>query len=241
MTEPTVIEDGIEAMIVRPVFDPHGGRTPMVHVAWRLPPHASNAAVQVYVDDQLVRVETDPRIGETWLSLDPFGSQRIDLQAVDAADPDATWTAWPPSEGRPNDRIEVQLLRDKALPIDTQVTFSVDGETIARQPMWGPDDVRGGFGSLFGLGSFGIDAASAVGLGVGPLGVDVLDADSSPLCFRWSPPGLPAGTASVTAAFTDRNGHAVANDSTLDIEVDRLASPPRNLRLASNTTLAWTT
>lgn len=240
MTEPGVISDAIEAMIVRPVQDPAGDRTPLVHIAWRLADSSSHVAVQVYVDDELLYVEFDPSIGETWLSLDPFGDQRIDLQAVDATDTETAWVSAPPVADRPIDRIDVRLTRDETLPIDTQLAFAVDGEVVATGPMWGPDHVRGGFGSLFGFGAFGIDAVSAVGLGLGPLGVGAIDADSPPVRFRWSPPDLPLGTATVSASFSDRSGHPVATDSSIATNIDRLAAPPRDLRPVSPDTLAWT-
>lgn len=240
MTAPSVIGNAIEAMIVRPVRDPVGDRTPLVHVAWRLTDAAKRVAVQVYVDDELAHVELDPRIGETWLSLDPFGDQRIDLQAVDATGVETAWVSTPHALGRPTDRIDVRLTRDETLPIDTQLAFTVEGEVVATGPMWGPDHVRGGFGSLFGLGAFGIDAVSAVGLGLGPLGLGAIDADNPAVRFRWSPPDLPLGTTTISAGFSDRSGLPVATDSSIASDIDRLALPPKDLRLVLTDTLAWT-
>ncbi|MEM9251008.1 MAG: hypothetical protein AAGB29_01545 [Planctomycetota bacterium] len=238
MSQPAVIADGIEGMVVRPALDPAGHRTPLVHIGWRRADHAVDAAVQVYVDDELVAVVFDPQADETWLSLDPHGDQRIDLQAVKASPADEAWTSRPPSQDRPTDRIDVQMVRETSLPIDTRVSLAVNGVPAASGPMWGPDDVRGGFGSLFGIGSFGADAAAAVGLGLGPLGTDALDIDETPLRFRWAPPDLPLGPTEITASFIDARGREVATDSRIDLVTDRLARSVDGLRL-ENDTLVW--
>jgi hypothetical protein len=239
VTAPTVIPDGLAVLVVRAVPDRYGHRTPMVHVQWVRSASAVSAAVQVYVDDELQCVVSDPDANHVWLCLDPFGSPRVDVVAVEIDAPHEAWTPLAPTADTPVDRVMATVERSGSLPIDARVRFTLDDRAIADGPMWDADAVRGGFGSLFGLGSFGIDAATAVGLGNGPLGLGAIDVDGDRLSLRYASPDLPVGQALLRAEFT-ADGRPVAEPVEAMAILDRLAPPPPALRLRNDNTLTWT-
>jgi len=188
-------------------------------------------------------VSTHPDQRELWLVVDRTRSHRVELLAVAAGDPDALWRprpdllkSWyPPIK----DRVTAKLLRDEALPIDTQIAVALDGEDVFRSALWPGDTPRSGFGGLLGLGGFGHDAATGLGLGRGELGFGPLGTDAT--AWRWQSDRLSPGPHEVTLAANDADGHEVTPPITLPaFTADALPTPARGLAVQPDFTLDWT-
>ncbi|MEM9914543.1 MAG: hypothetical protein AAF911_06260 [Planctomycetota bacterium] len=233
---------GLELTLGRAVVHEAGEHDSLVHLWWR-----DNAPeptlVQVYVNGQLVTTTTHPDQRELWLIVNRSRQNRIELLKVNAEDadhlvqarPDRLQTWNPPI----NDFVEARLLRDESLPVDTKIEVAVDGQAVATGELWPNDTPRSGFGGLFGLGGFGQDAASGLGLGRGELGFGPLGIDGT--AWAWQTRDLPPGPHSVTLTATDQAGQATSPPLTLDeFQVEALPRPATTLNMQSDFTLAWT-
>jgi len=239
--EEVYTEDGFELTLGRAVMQDHGEHDGLVHLWWR-DRSAAERLVQVYVNGELADVIADPQQRELWLIIDRSRPHRIELLAVPADEPDALWQARPDrlSSWDPpiQSSAEALVLRDESLPVDTKIEVAVDGETVAVGNLWPGDAARSGFGGWFGLGDFGQDAASGLGLGRGELGLGPLGRDGT--AWRWSDPTLKPGPHVVTLTAKSVEGRRVSPPAHLPVAVDAL--PPAAALLASpnDFTLAWT-
>ncbi|XAL97946.1 hypothetical protein OT109_10075 [Phycisphaeraceae bacterium D3-23] len=209
----------------------HGALT---HLWWSAP-NQGDLVVQVYANGQLHAVTIDPAQRELWLVFPPGRPMRLALCAVDRAE------AWVPqdldAESSPRDTVSAIVLRDPAVPIGARVGISTDGQSAEQAPLFRGDSTRIGFGSVFGYGGFGIDAATGPGLGLGELGFGPLGSDGS--AWRWRRDDLPVGAHALVLSLTDADDQPIADPAQIDIEIDRLPPPPIQLAVDDNLTLSW--
>jgi hypothetical protein len=167
-------------------------------------------------------------VGELWLHLDRRVAADVLVVVTDSPDPPAV------------DPAPVQLLRNPAMPVDTQITIAIDGEPLQSEPLWSPTDHRMGFGGQFGDSDFGRDGATApghglAGLGVGPHGFgDQL--------YRYTPdPGtLAPGEHELGITLTTPDGRMLAETAPVAVAVDQPIGQPRDLRIDPDWTLRFT-
>ncbi len=176
-------------------------------LTWRA--DAGEHLVQVYVNGRLADVTQRPDQRELWVHLDRAGAARVELIAVDPRD---RWrdnasrlAGWTPKHVH---AAVLRFARDEALPIETRVTIDVDGERHTVEPLWRAADHRGGFGALFGVGEFGRDAATGVGLGLGEFGAGGFGWDGA--AWRWRDERLSPGEHVIDCRMTDAHGRTVA-------------------------------
>lgn len=239
---PTVPTQHVFTLVLaRPVITAAGEHPSLVHLWWHAPDQGDRL-VQVYVDGLLVFTTADPAQREMWLTCDRSVAHRIELLAVSIHDTDAIHQShphllmsWSP---RPSTEIDVRLLRDESLAVDTRVTVRLNDLPVAESLMWGPHDHRAGFGSLFGEGSFGHDDATGPGLGAGGLGQGALGSDGGAL--GWRIENLPAGENTIHLAATNAAGFAVALPVSRTVVSQPLPLPPSSIALDSNFVLSWT-
>lgn len=241
MANSTTSQDLIELVLGRAVLTEAGEHDSLAHLWWRLSPEADHV-VQVYVNDELVDVGQDPTHPELWLILDRSQDQRIELLAVPRNTPELWWApqpkqlnAWSP---RTNTQTRVRLLREESLPIDTRVVVKRDGQTVAEGDMWPSGTPRSGFGGLFGLGAFGRDSATGLGLGRGELGHGPLGTDAE--AWESGPIELLPGENQFTIHTTNAAGQEITSpQSPPPITVDPLPQPASELTISSDFILAW--
>ena len=238
----SVTQDVFDVVLARPVITEGGDDPVLVHVWWSAP-QQRNRLVQMYLDDELTEVTIDSSQRDIWVLCDRNRMHRIELLAIDASDSEALWMShqdqllsWnPPTKTTAS----VAIIRDEQLSIDSQVIMEVDGEIVDQGAMWPADEHRGGFGSVFGIGEFGYDAATGLGLGVGELGMGKLGADGT--AWRWRRSDFEPGTHSLSVRVEDRSGLRVANDAAIgDITIDALPSPASSFSIDSDFVLRWT-
>ena len=223
-----------------------GEHDTLVLISWRLEAGwAERVRVQVVVDGQLAAVADRAGQESLWLVLDRRTPRRVELRAVDAATPEVWWSPPPPdtcnASGEAGDRVSLAVGRDEAWPVDTRLAVELDGRRVAAGPLWSGGDPRSGFGGLFGLGSFGHDAAAGPGLGQGELGLGPLGTDAA--AWRYTSPALAAGESGHTLSLhtLDAAGRPLAPPLTLaPITTEALPTPPRHLAMSSDFTLTWT-
>ena len=230
-----------ELVLARPVLNQHERRTGLVHLWWRAP-QQGHRLTQVYADDQLLAVTTHPRQREMLLTLDRARPTRIELLAVDADELDAALTARPDLLGgwtpAVHDSADVALLRDESLPIGTRVTVRAGGALVAESAMWDAADHRGGHGALFGLGGFGADDATGLGLGRGELGAGPLGTDTT--LWRWRGRDIPPGADELTVQAHDSKGHPLTPALSVPIALAPIDAAPPELNITPDFTLTWT-
>lgn len=238
--------DTFALVLAQPVITPAGEHPRLVHLSWRPSAGAdlSQRLVQVYLDGMLVAVTQSESQREAWISCDRRRPHCLELLAVPTDDPDSAegfWRTWPASLtgcDSSSGRFVVRLLRDERLPVKTQILVRLDGQEIDRLPLWADDEHRAGFGALFGLGQFGRDAATALGLGRGELGVGPLGLDG--VAWRWQGDDWPAGTHVLELAAVDLAGQAVADPVTLTgLEIPPPPADAGPLTIQSDFTLLW--
>lgn len=231
-----------ELTLGRAVMQEGGEHDGLVHVWWR-DPAAADRLVQVYVNGEFFDVTTDPDQRELWLVLDRSRPNRVELLAVPIEASDLLWhaqpdrlMAWnPPVEGA----AEALVLRDESLPIGTRIEVAVDGNVVTAGELWPGDVARSGFGGLFGLGGFGQDAASGLGLGRGELGWGSLGVDGT--AWRWRDTTLAPGPHTIMLAARDAEGQALSPTlSLLPVVIDALPTAARSLTAEPDFTLVWT-
>ena len=226
-----------ELTLARPVTHAGGEHPALIHLWWRAP-QQGDRLVQVYVDDELHDVTSDPAQRQMWLLLDRAHAHRLELLAVPF---DQAWNAqtallngWHP---RVHDVARMAVLLDETLPIDTRLTVQVDGEVYDESELWPSNAHRSGFGALFGEGAFGFDAATGPGLGAGELGYGVLGAGGD--AWRWRRSDLATEAHELALTAVDRTGQTAANSETQSVTIDRLAEPAKQLHVSDGFTLNW--
>ena len=227
-----------EHVLARPVNAPDGQHGRLVHLAWSAPAQGDRL-VQFYVNAELAGVSASPTEREAWLVLDTSVHHQIELLAVDpvdAATPSSQLLAGldPPTQPM----AAVGLLRDMRLPIDAQLSISLDEQIPVSTPLFSIDTPRGGFGAVFGEGGFGYDASTGPGLGLGQLGYGPLGTDGDLL--RWQDATLSPGTHTLQLALHDTQGQPAAQLQTLNLTINRLPDPPGALALGGDLQLTWT-
>lgn len=212
-------------------------RGALFHLWWSAPTQGTRL-VQVYINDALHTATLDPAQRELWLVLPPGRPHRIHLFAVEPAD---ALTPRPDPHGSgadgPADIAGVTLLRDPAAPVGSVVGVAVDDGPVERAPLFGDGASRIGFGSVFGEGGFGFDAATGPGLGRGELGLGPLGGDGE--AWRWRRDDLADGPHTLTLTHTDDAGRELAPAVTAGIEVGRLPPTPTLVLLDADLTLSW--
>ncbi len=231
-----------ELVLARPVVTAMGEHRALVHLWWSAP-QQGNRLVQVYVDGTLTETSHDPGQRELWLMCDRSRGHRVELLAVDAADPDTLTrehpellNSWDPPI---NGELSLSLIRDLRLPVDTRVVIEVDGQQVAEEPMWPATEHRGGFGAVFGEGEFGYDAVTGPGLGRGELGMGPLGSDGT--AWNWRSSAINVGSHTVDVMALDSSGQVLVNNvSTTDVVVDSLPAPAASFSIDPDFTLRWT-
>lgn len=176
----------------------------LYHLRWRMANQADRL-VQAYVDGHLTQVSTDPVQRSMWLTLDASCTHLIELVAVDASGDADPWQPWSnASAGGCSGFVVLRMIRDARWPQGAVVVVRVDGNEVDRKSVWPASVSRGGFGSLFGVGGFGHDAATGPGLGVAALGHGPLGADTSPLSVQVA--GLAPGDHTIELRIQDAAG-----------------------------------
>lgn len=234
-------QEVFELVLARPTATEGGEDAGAVHVWWSAPEQGERV-VQVYLDGRLVEVSQDPSVRELWLICDRRRAHRVELVAVDVNDPDGVWKEHPEAlrSWEPAVRGEASLavMRDEGLPVDTHLKVLVDGEVVDRGAMWPASEHRGGFGGIFGVGEFGYDAATGLGLGFGELGIGPLGSDGT--AWRWRRGGLPGGAHEVELGAEDTAGRVVAIGATLSgVQTESLPVAAKVLTVAPDFTLSW--
>lgn len=235
-------QDVFELVLARPVITPAGEHPWLVQLWWRAP-QQGDRLVQVYVQGELYDVTPDPSIKEICLLIDRAQTNRIELLAVPADDPQAVWrpqpeqlASWEPSV---MSTAQVALVRDEVLPVDTQMGVSVDGVGTDHGAMWPNDETRSGFGALWGTGCFGYDDATGLGLGIGELGAGPLGADGT--AWRWRRDDLGVGSHDIEVRAVNYAGLPVADALLIqNVLIDNLPDPVSGLAVDPSFRLSWT-
>jgi len=235
-----VTQDVFELVVARAVLAAGAEHSWLVHLWWRAPEQGERV-VQVYVDGELVDVVGWLEERETWLVLDRARKHRIELLAVATENGTEVWKAYPRALGSWQPavagEVEITLLRDERLAADTTVSVGVDGAELDEGLMWSAVDHRGGFGALFGVGSFGQDDATGVGLGAGELGMGLLGADGT--AWRWRRRDVGEGGHAMTVEARADSGVMVADTLSLTQEVQALPGEAVGFGIDSGYIASW--
>lgn len=226
----------IQHVLLRPIdaTDPlHGA---LFHLWWHAPIQ-DDRVVQVWVNDGLHTASLDPLQRELWLVFAPGQPRRVELRLVEPADAFVPSPAGMDGAAAPADIAIVTLLRDPATPIGSQASVAVDSDGPEQAQLFGANTARIGFGSVFGEGGFGIDAATGPGLGRGALGLGPLGSDGEP--WRWRRDDLADGPHTLTLQLTDSAGRPVAPAQPHDIEIDRIPPVPTRVAVDAGQVLTW--
>ncbi len=207
-------QEDIAAVLARPLVTEAGDDPSLVHVWWGCRTWAS-----VYVDGEWV----EEGWGEAWIFVKRGLGCEVEVRVGSQA-----------GFAKP----QAAVVRDEALAVDAHVMVSVDGAAVDEGAMWPGDESRGGFGALFGVGSFGLDDAAGPGLGEGELGAGPLGSDGTAL--RWRRADLPAGEHTIALRVTDARGLDIAEPVTLPVVmIERPPTPASRWSITPQFTLAW--
>jgi hypothetical protein len=224
----------IDGVLLRPT---EPDRAAMALLTWSMPP-GDERFVQVYVNGALYDATIDPAQREIWLHLDRLKTARVELLAVEPADVRRDFSsdlaAWEPPFVT---RAQLTIVRDESWPIDSRVIVSIDGVDGPGSALWGPNDSRGGFGGLFGIGPFGYDTATSPGHGLGEFGLGPFGSDGA--AWRWSRDDLTPGQHTLNLRIEDAAGRTIAVMDQRTITIDAIPDPPVNLTLDETFTLRW--
>lgn len=236
MNEPT--QNIFELILARPIVTDAGEHPSLVHLFFRVTqPLAQTYAFQAYVNGQLHTVIADSDAREVLLALDRSRPNRIEMLAVDPLDatrpmPERLQTFTPAFV----DRAAISLLRDESLPYDAVVDVELDSEPYAQRALWTGGDNRSGFGSLFGLGDFGVDGATGPGLGRGQLGHGPLGCDAT--AWTLAAPLTAAGSHTLEHKLLDAALNPIAPAQTQTVTADLPDAAALELTLTA-TQLQW--
>jgi len=236
-----VTQDVFEVVLARPVVVDGGEHPGLVHLWWSAP-EQGDRLVQVYIDGELIDMSQDSSQREMWLMCDRSVPHRIELLAVPMTELNILrllhleqLRSWDPPV---NSEISLALVRDEQLPVDTRVSIEEAKLLIDEGAMWPAEEHRGGFGALFGVGGFGLDAATGPGLGVGELGMGPLGTDGA--AWRWRRNDLAVGIHELDVITTDEQGLAVAQELALSpAVVDALPTQASTFSMDADFTLRW--
>ena len=234
MSEPS--QDAFELVLLRPLQPDGEG---LAHLMWSAPEQADRL-VQVYVDGRLYDVTLQAAQRELWLHLDRAGDTRIELLAVEVAD---AWsdlsdqlTGWSPAF---QTAASMAIVRDEALPVDSRVTVTVDGQADAGHRLWRGDDSRSGFGAHFGVGQFGHDNTTGPGHGLGEFATAPFGSGGA--AWRWRRDDLTPGQHTLDLHVDDeREQRAAEIDAPVAITIAALPQPAGALTINNNFVLHWT-
>ena len=232
-------QDVFELVLARPVAWPDLQHARLVHVQWWAPDQGERL-VQLYANGELTASSSSPTQREAWLLTETNGHVQIELLAVR---PEDVRTPWPEALAGVEPVVHVDasltLLRDVALPPDAAVSIRVDEQididTIA---LFDAHTPRAGYGSVFGTGGFGYDAATGLGLGLGELGYGPLGIDGDAL--RWRDNSLARGDHTVYVSLLDREGNPAASELERAVSIARLPEPAGDVVLSPDLQLTWT-
>lgn len=232
-------QDIFELVLARAVLTPAGEHPRIVHLWWRAPLQ-NNRLVQVYVDEKLYDVTSDATTREVYLDLDRTQQHRIELLAISADDPDAVWRpqpglleSWHP---KVSSTVNINLVRDETLPVDTQLMISLDGDETEYGSIWPPSEARAGSLSEAGItygGAFGL------GLGIGELGSGPLGYDGT--AWQWFRDDLSAGNHNAQITAMDQAGSPVSAPLDVTLLTEQLPSPATGLSIIPPFGIAWDT
>lgn len=236
-------QDVFELVLARSVMHSAGVDPWLIHIWWRAPQQGSRL-VQIYLDGVLTDVTIDPQQREAWIFADRSRPHRVELLAISADDVESIWQArrdllqtWTPAV---RSSATVRTLRDSAWPVDGSMRVAIDGEQIDAVPLWPGTQSRIGFGSLFGLGEFGLDNATAPGLGArdaqlgwGPLGSDAT-------AWPWSADELAPGSHTLSLQPVRADGQPFALSQTLSVQISTLPPAPSQQSINGGFVLSWT-
>jgi len=230
-------QDVFTRVFARPVSSGESLRGSLFHLFWSAPCQGDRV-VQVYVDGALYDVTMDAAQRSMILLLPGGVPHRIELLAVPATDAPAHLTDMllgiTPSVDA---HAEIALLRDPGAGVGQRVCVDIAGELSNEAPLYGSSDARSGFGSVFGVGGFGFDAATGPGLGLGELGYGPLGADGN--AWRWASATLPTGDHTLCLSIKDATGEVVSEPHDVDVEVTRLPLQADGLSLSPSLELSW--
>jgi len=237
-----ITQNVFEAVLARPVSQESGEHRSFIHLWWSAPGQGDRL-VQVYMDGVLVEVTQDAAQRELWLICGRQTAHRIELLAVPANDPDKIWhdfeeelQSWSPHI---NGGMRVGVIRDERLPFDARLAVNVDNMSVDEGAMWPSNKHRGGFGALFGLGEFGRDAVTGLGLGRGELGMGALGVDGT--AWRWRRDDIAVGSHTLNVGVADRTGQVVAGPLIVsEIQIENIPLPANTFTIAPDYTLLWT-
>ena len=179
---------------------------------------------------------------EMFLDLDRTRIQYIELLAVPPEDAQAVWRPQPDKLNSFDDDVnnpqEIAIVRDESLPVDTCFNVVIDGKATDRGPAWPNDISRSGFGTLLGVGCFGFDDATGMGLGLGELGAGPLGLDG--VAWQWQSHEINTGTHTLAINATSHAGTPTAMPLALpDFTINHLPEPVQGLAVDSAFKLSW--
>jgi hypothetical protein len=225
-----------DLVMARPVITAAGEHPWLVHLWWSAPLQGARL-VQVYVQDELYDVTLDPTLREMMLVLDRTRTNRIELLAVPDDDVEVLWRPQPDLLGcwQPGvmDAVEVAMVRDEALGVETQVVVEVDGQAVDSGAVWPNDENRSDPG-----GQLEEADVSGLGLGVGALGVGRLGFDGT--AWRWRRDDLAVGSHDIEVKAQDLAGQSAATSILLQgVQIDNLPDPVAGLSIDDSFVLSW--
>ncbi len=229
-------QDIFELVLARPVITATGEHPWLVHLWWRAPLQGDRV-VQIYVQDELYDVSLDSWARAMFLVLDRTRTNRMELLAVPAGDPEAIWRAQPDLlrswQPRVSDVAAVSLIRDETLSVDTRVDVEVDGVVIDSGLMWSNQVHRSDPDGNLEAGD-----VAGLGLGIGNLGAGRLGYDAASLCWRRD--DLRQGTYDIVIGAVDSSGHPAADPLLLDdVLIDGLPGQVVGLSIDRAFQISW--
>lgn len=230
MTQPST--DIFERVTARSVVD----RPWEVELAWSAP-QQGDRLVQVYVDQRLAAVTSDPAVERVWLVIEPSRRRTIELLATPGADAgrERPWLLRS-RQLQQRHAVSARVTRDESLPVGASLRWRIDGGENRDTPVWPGDAHRGGFGGLFGLGGFGFDTVTGLGLGRGELGRGPLGSDGRTL--RIADRDAAAGSHTASLAAVDLAGNPLSPEVVDTQTIQRPPEAASGLRF-ENGVLTW--
>jgi len=242
MNTAAVTQDVFELVLVRPVRVAGGEHPTLVELSWRAPQQGERL-VQVYVDERLAAVTGDAQVRRLWLHIDRGqpGGRRIELLAVTSGSAQlcksmaAQLGGWPTPTRQ---GVDFAVARAESLPLGSRVSVRVDGEARACESLWPATAHRGGFGSVFGEGGFGMDAATGPGLGAGELGMGPLGSGGA---AHRTPLRLSPGEHLLAGVLSDDTQATELTLTGQAVSVAPIPRPAHALEIDPDFTLHWST
>ena len=234
-------QEVFEKVLARPVVTEGGEHPAAVHLWWSAPGQGDRV-VQIYIDGELVDVTVSPPQREAWVLCDRGRAHRIELLAVGVDEPECLWVerlellnSWEPAVVG---ELGFSVIRDERLAVESVVSVLDGGVMIDEGALWPADAHRGGMGAVFGVGEFGYDAVTGVGLGRGELGMGRLGADGE--AWRWFRNDLAVGQHSLEVVVEDRTGQIISGPAPVgEFLIEALPVAASKFEIVSDFTLGW--